>query len=78
MLVPCQQCRLDYQSFYNFFICEKCSFRVCLACISLHKGKYGTGGIAKEPIQSASESFVGISPGPWIRKLRTLQSVVHN
>lgn len=58
MLVPCQQCRLDYQSFYNFFICEKCSFRVCLACISVHTGKYGTGGM------KCSQCIYGYLRGP--------------
>ena len=42
--IPCQNCAKEYPSTWNWFICDKCNYRVCTFCISSHKGKYSNGG----------------------------------
>ncbi len=42
-LIPCQNCGKDKPKSVSWYICDKCAFRICMHCISKHKGKYGTG-----------------------------------
>jgi hypothetical protein len=44
VLIPCQCCGRAYPSLTPiWYVCDKCYFRVCPACITKHKGKYGSG-----------------------------------
>lgn len=42
-LIPCMHCKKEYGHKHTFFRCETCGFRVCAACLSKHKGQYGSG-----------------------------------
>lgn len=43
-LIPCQNCGHEYPSEFNWFVCDKCGFRVCPFCLQKHQGKYSHGG----------------------------------
>lgn len=42
--IPCQCCGREYPLFWNWFICNKCNYRICGFCLNDHKGNYGNGG----------------------------------
>lgn len=41
--IPCQNCGKEYPEDWAWYVCDKCGFRICLACLSTHTGKYGSG-----------------------------------
>lgn len=43
-LIPCQNCGKEFPVSWNWFICDKCGFRVCPFCLSKHNGRYSQGG----------------------------------
>jgi len=44
-LIPCQCCGKNYSDTFTWYICDKCNFRVCPACLHKHTGRYAkTGG----------------------------------
>jgi hypothetical protein len=44
MNIPCQSCRKELPTNWNWFVCNKCGFRVCPHCLGTHKGQYSNGG----------------------------------
>lgn len=44
MLIPCQCCGKQLPTDWNWFVCDKCGYRVCPSCLSRHKGRYSSGG----------------------------------
>jgi hypothetical protein len=43
-LIPCQCCGQMLPAYWNWFVCDKCGYRICPSCLSKHKGPYGSGG----------------------------------
>ena len=43
MLIPCQCCGKEYPKDFNWYVCDKCGYRVCPFCLSRHRSRYGTG-----------------------------------
>lgn len=43
MNIPCQHCRKELPTNWNWFVCNTCGFRVCPHCLSAHRGPYGQG-----------------------------------
>ena len=44
MQIPCQNCRKEYPTNWKWYICDKCGYRICSSCITVHKGPYSSGG----------------------------------
>jgi len=44
MIIPCQNCRKQYPTNWNWHVCDKCGFRICQACLGNHKGPHSSGG----------------------------------
>ena len=44
MLIPCQCCGKELPDSWNWFVCDKCGFRICPFCFSRHHVKYSSGG----------------------------------
>ena len=42
-LVRCQCCGKEYPTFFPWYICDTCGFRVCTNCLSKHRGPHGFG-----------------------------------
>lgn len=42
--IPCQHCGNELPVDWNWFVCDKCGFRVCPSCLDKHSGRYSTGG----------------------------------
>ncbi len=43
MIIPCQNCRKQYPTTWHWYVCDKCGFRVCQACLGTHKGPQSGG-----------------------------------
>jgi hypothetical protein len=43
VLIPCQCCGQMLPQVWNWFVCNRCEFRVCPQCLSQHQGHYGQG-----------------------------------
>ena len=42
-VVTCQCCGREFFSNYPiWWICDKCGYRICAFCLTVHKGKYGS------------------------------------
>lgn len=44
MLIPCQCCGQQLPTSWRWYVCDKCGYRVCPACLSKHRGQYSSGG----------------------------------
>lgn len=44
MFIPCQCCGKQLPIKWNWFVCDKCGYRVCPSCLPRHKGRYSNGG----------------------------------
>ena len=44
VLIPCQCCGRPRPKNFEWYVCNECSYRVCLYCQGSHKGPYSTGG----------------------------------
>jgi len=43
--IPCQCCGKQYVGEnWTWYICDKCGYRICMNCHSIHSGPYGHGG----------------------------------
>ncbi|GEM_PF-1020168 len=56
--IPCQCCGRQFIPEWNWFICDKCNYRICTECLPKHKGPYATGGY------KCSQCVVGYLKGP--------------
>jgi hypothetical protein len=41
-MLPCQCCGKEQPRNFLWYRCDQCGFRVCAACLSRHRGRYGT------------------------------------
>lgn len=41
--ISCQNCGKQLPQNWNWYVCNKCGFRVCPYCLSEHRGQYGSG-----------------------------------
>jgi hypothetical protein len=55
--IPCQCCGKEYTNTWSWFVCDKCNYRVCMPCLTRHKGKYGSG-------YKCSQCMMGWMKGP--------------
>ena len=47
MFIPCQKCGRQYVNSHNWYVCDKCGYRICMSCFGSHSGPgngYNTGG----------------------------------
>lgn len=47
MFIPCQKCGRQYVDSHNWYVCNKCGYRICMSCFGCHSGPgngYNTGG----------------------------------
>ena len=47
MFIPCQKCGQQYADSNNWYVCDKCGYRICMSCFGSHSGPgngYNTGG----------------------------------
>jgi hypothetical protein len=44
VLIPCQCCGRPRPKNFEWYVCNECSYRVCLYCQGKHKGLHSTGG----------------------------------
>lgn len=42
-LIPCQCCGKQFTTYYSWYTCNHCGYRICPFCISKHTGRYGSG-----------------------------------
>ena len=56
--IPCQNCKKEFTQSWNWFVCDKCGYRICNSCLSKHKGKYSGGGF------KCSQCVYGNMKGP--------------
>ena len=43
--IPCQCCGQQYvDDSWNWYVCDKCGYRICMSCFNKHSGPYGNGG----------------------------------
>lgn len=38
MFIPCQKCGQQYADTWDWFICDKCGYRICTSCFGSHSG----------------------------------------
>jgi hypothetical protein len=43
-LISCMVCSAQLPQNFNWYICDKCNFRVCPACLMKHSGPYSRSG----------------------------------
>lgn len=43
-MIPCQCCYNQYPIKWNWLTCNNCGYRICIGCVSKHKGRYSNGG----------------------------------
>ncbi len=44
-LIPCQCCGREFPpTNWSWYVCDKCGYRICLHCLTKHKGRYSYGG----------------------------------
>ncbi len=39
--IPCMYCGTQYTQSWQWMVCDKCGFRICLSCLGKHEGPYG-------------------------------------
>jgi len=44
MMLPCQCCGKELPEEWNWYVCDKCGYRICQSCLAIHKGRYSNGG----------------------------------
>ena len=42
-LIPCMCCHVQYPPKMASYVCDKCNYRVCPACLHKHTGPYAGG-----------------------------------
>lgn len=45
--IPCQKCGQQYTQNWNWYVCDKCGYRICMSCFGKHSGPgngHNTGG----------------------------------
>ena len=41
--IPCQCCGQEFPEHWNWYVCDKCGYRICPSCLAKHSGRYGAG-----------------------------------
>ena len=57
-MIPCQCCGKQYPASNNWYVCNKCNYRICPFCISKHKGRYGSGFKCSQCIMGQMKGYV--------------------
>ena len=45
--IPCQKCGQQYTQSWNWYVCDKCGYRICMSCFGSHSGSgngHNSGG----------------------------------
>jgi len=42
--IPCMCCGAQYTETWQWMVCDKCGYRICLSCLGKHEGPHGNHG----------------------------------